>query len=93
LITLGCSSILTPDLLDRFMMFVAFETCTFIKTGDYFASDDLDAVHEYLLGDPGYMGVEMYVVRRVDNREVPDANGNPIIRAFTRPVELKSNGA
>jgi DDE superfamily endonuclease len=52
-----------------------------------FASDNLDAVQEYLLGDPGYMGVEMYALRRVDNREVPDANGNPIIRAFNQRHE------
>jgi DDE superfamily endonuclease len=51
---------------------------------EYFANDDLDAVQEYILGDPGYMGVDMYVLRRVDNREMSNANENPVVRAFNQ---------
>jgi DDE superfamily endonuclease len=51
---------------------------------EYFANDDLDAVQEYILGDPGYMGVDMYVLRRVDNREMQNANENPVVRAFNQ---------
>jgi DDE superfamily endonuclease len=51
---------------------------------DYFTNDDLDTVQEYVLGDPGYMGVEMYVLRRVDNREMPNADENPVVGAFNQ---------
>jgi hypothetical protein len=40
---------------------------------------------EYLLGDPGYLGVDMYILRRVDNREVnAGAAGNPVVEAFNK---------
>ena len=39
---------------------------------------------EYLLGDPGYMGAEMFILRKVDNRERNADGGNPVIDAFNR---------
>jgi hypothetical protein len=50
----------------------------------YFANDNLDVVQEYLLADPGYMGVEMYLLRRVDKREIQNAERNPVVRAFNQ---------
>jgi hypothetical protein len=38
---------------------------------------------EYLLGDPGYMGENVFIMRRVDRREIPDdADENEIISAI-----------
>jgi hypothetical protein len=48
----------------------------------YFKNDDRDRVEEYLLGDPGYMGADMFIFRRIDNREADDAN--PVVRAFNK---------
>src|SRR6185503_17505073 len=31
-----------------------------------------DEYQEYLLGDPGYMGEDSFIMRRVDRREIPD---------------------
>jgi hypothetical protein len=44
--------------------------------GDYF---------EYLLGDPGYLGVDMYILRRVDRREQNAGNPpNQVVEAFNK---------
>lgn len=51
---------------------------------EYFRNDDLDVVQEYLLGDPGYMGVEMYILRRIDGREIQGDQANPVVRAFNK---------
>jgi hypothetical protein len=48
----------------------------------YFQNENRDIVEEYLLGDPGYMGAEMFILRRVDNREADAAN--PVIRAYNK---------
>jgi hypothetical protein len=42
------------------------------------------AVQEYPLADPGYMGPEIYLLRRVDNREIQNAIRNPVVRAFNQ---------
>lgn len=40
---------------------------------------------EYLLGDPGYIVTDMYVLRRVDRREGNiERRGNPVIEAFNK---------
>lgn len=49
---------------------------------DYFSREDPDTVGEYLLGDPGYFGAEMYILRRVDGREIADMN--PVVRAYNK---------
>jgi hypothetical protein len=51
---------------------------------EYFSAQSLDDVGEYLLGDPGYLGADMYVLRRVDFREVAWEDQNPVISAFNR---------
>jgi DDE superfamily endonuclease len=44
-----------------------------------------DEVQEYVLGDPGYMGAEMYILRRIDRREQPQhENGDLVAEAFNR---------
>ena len=48
----------------------------------FFQNENRDMVEEYLLGDPGYMGADMFILRRVDNREADAAN--PVIRAFNK---------
>jgi DDE superfamily endonuclease len=50
---------------------------------DHFRIDDEDRVQEYLLGDPGYMGLEMYILRRVDRREYT-TDKNAVQEAFNR---------
>lgn len=59
---------------------------------DYFTQHaDLDEILEFLLGDPGYLGWEMFIMRRVDAREIvggvpegvaPGGVGNPVLDAF-----------
>lgn len=41
---------------------------------------------EYLLGDPGYLGVDMYILRRVDRREINAgaAGFNLVVEAFNK---------
>jgi hypothetical protein len=51
---------------------------------NYFASDDLDNVQEYLMGDPGYIGVDMYILRRTDYREVAREDMTVVIITFNR---------
>jgi hypothetical protein len=48
----------------------------------YFQNENRDIVEEDLLGDSGYMGADMFILRRVDNREADAAN--PVIRAFNK---------
>jgi len=43
----------------------------------YFRHDDEE--REYLLGDPGYLGEEMYIMRRLGEREIP---GDPNLLAI-----------
>jgi DDE superfamily endonuclease len=50
-----------------------------------FSRPILDEIGEHLLGDPGYIGVEMYVLRRVHSREMPaDPNAAAVAEAFNR---------
>jgi DDE superfamily endonuclease len=50
---------------------------------DYFRCDNLEDVQEYLLGDSGYMGAEMFILRRVDGREVIE-DGSVVADAFNK---------
>jgi hypothetical protein len=43
----------------------------------------MDVTQEYILGDPRYMGVEMYILRRMDGRESVQET-NPVIDAYNR---------
>lgn len=57
-------------------------------------NDDLDQVLEYVLGDPGYKGEEMYIISTIDNREMLVDSSNPAVNAFNprhaaRRVKLK----
>jgi hypothetical protein len=59
---------------------------------DYFTGDELlEQILEFLMGDPGYLGLEMFIMRRVDAREIvggvaanaePGRVGDPVIDAF-----------
>jgi DDE superfamily endonuclease len=49
---------------------------------DYFVHDD--DYFEYLLGDPGYIGEEMFIMRRVGRREVPDESDMGAIDLYNR---------
>ena len=53
---------------------------------DYFTQDELlEAILEYLLGDPGYMGLEIdsrEIVGEIPNHAGPGRVGNPVIDAF-----------
>jgi hypothetical protein len=50
-----------------------------------FSRPNLDEAGEYILGDPGYVGVEMYVMRRVHRRELPaDPGAAAVAEAFNR---------
>ena len=51
---------------------------------DYFEIDyDSPYPVEYLLGDPGYLGMDHFILRRFDGREMDDVN-NPVVDAFNR---------
>lgn len=41
-----------------------------------------DEYFEYLLGDPGYVGEEMFIMRRIGRREVPDEENLEVVDAF-----------
>jgi hypothetical protein len=43
-----------------------------------------DDYFEYLLGDPGYVGEEMFITRRVGRREVPDESDMGAIDLYNR---------
>jgi hypothetical protein len=47
-----------------------------------FRNENRDEVEECLLGDTGYMGADMFILRRVDNRKADAAN--PVVRAFNK---------
>jgi len=47
---------------------------------DYFRHDD--EYFEYVLGDPGYIGEEMYIMRRVDRREATADGDLSVADAF-----------
>ena len=48
----------------------------------YFSTDeDSPDPVEYVLGDPGYIGMDQFILRRVDRREA-DGDGNPVVAAF-----------
>ena len=51
---------------------------------NYFTVDEDVGIGEYFLGDPGYMGAEMFVLRRVDNREMPAHVDQAVFDAFNR---------
>lgn len=38
----------------------------------------------YLLSETGYKGLDHFTFRRIDNREIPNADSNPMLRAFNR---------
>ena len=48
----------------------------------YFRHDD--NAREYVLGDPGYMGEEMYIMRRIGVREVPDPTNMNAVDAYNK---------
>jgi hypothetical protein len=50
----------------------------------YFTCENLDEVGEYLLGDPAYLGADMYILRKVDLREVARHNQSPVVTAFNK---------
>jgi hypothetical protein len=55
----------------------------YMRWRQYFSTDE--EWLEYVLGDPGYMGAEMFVMRRIDNRERNPADlQNPVINAFNK---------
>ena len=67
------------------MMFVALGIRIFIIIGaNTFATMTWIKVLEYLLVDPGYMGEEMYILRRIENREMQVNSNNPVVNTFTR---------
>ena len=37
---------------------------------DYFAHDDASQYFEYVLGDSGYVGTEMFILRRIQGQEM-----------------------
>lgn len=39
---------------------------------------------EYLLGDPGFLGLDHFILRRIDAREVAYVDSDPIMRAFNK---------
>lgn len=49
---------------------------------EFFTVADADELGEYILGDPGYLGAEMFVMRRVDNREIANVQDNAVIAAY-----------
>jgi hypothetical protein len=56
-----------------------------IRWRDFFANDpDSHVPLQYLLGDPGYVGLEQFILRRVDRREVPNVDSDPLLRAFNK---------
>jgi hypothetical protein len=48
----------------------------------------MDVTQEYLFGDPGYMGVEMYILRRMDGRESVQGT-DPVVDAFNRRLAAR----
>ena len=58
----------------------------FMNWRQYFRNENRDLVEEYLLGDPGYMGADMFILRPVDNREADSAN--PLSALITKDMLL-----
>jgi hypothetical protein len=50
------------------------QTDLFSNWRRYFQNENRDIVEEYLLGDPGYIGADMFILRHADNREADAAN-------------------
>lgn len=50
----------------------------------YFKSDNSDEVQEYLLCDPGYMGVDAYILRLAERRELANGNNDRVVNSFNR---------
>ena len=41
-------------------------------------------VHEYVLGDPGYLGEKMYIMRRLGERQIPPGQDLEVIDAYNK---------
>ncbi|PXF42843.1 hypothetical protein BWQ96_07437 [Gracilariopsis chorda] len=52
---------------------------------EHFAVDH-DSPHpvEYLLGDPGYLGLDHFILRCIDARELANVDQDPVLRAFNK---------
>jgi DDE superfamily endonuclease len=79
----GSLSTSMQDLLDLSMTFAAYGLLTYTIIGGNTLNVTIWTVQEYLLGDPGYMGAEMFILRRVDGREVIE-EGSAVADAFNK---------
>jgi hypothetical protein len=43
-----------------------------------------DNIHEYLLGDPGYSGEDMFIMRRVGTRELSEDGDAAFVKAYNK---------
>lgn len=52
----------------------------------YFSTDPHSAhpTESYLLGDPGHLGMDHFIFRRMGKREMPNFGTDPVLRAFNR---------
>ena len=66
---------------DHFTTLTAFVILIIYKNWRQFFTHN-DDYFEYLLGDPGYVGEEMFIMRRLGRREIPEDGDMEVIDAF-----------
>lgn len=80
-----CSFTFTQGLQGPSMTCDNSETLIFTCTGVTILKTTLwKLFKKSFFGVPEYMGVEMYVIRRVDSREITYAGKNPVVNAFNK---------
>jgi hypothetical protein len=51
---------------------------------EYFAHDDANQYFEFLLGDPGYVGADMLILRRVGSNEISQSANMEVVSVFNK---------
>ena len=51
---------------------------------DYFAHDDANQYFEYVLGDSGYVGTEMFMLGRIQGQEMGAEIAQPVVDAWNK---------
>ena len=51
---------------------------------DYFTHDDANEYFEYVLGDSGYVGTEMFILRRIQGQEMGADIQQPVVDAWNK---------
>lgn len=51
---------------------------------DHFVHNDMDQAFEYVLGDPGYDGTEMYIMRRIQGLEIGEGISQEVVHTWNK---------